>query len=183
MKHDVDDWLCVLKLARLWQFDKLYERATEQLPYDKVPKSAVEKVALAFDYDLREWLVPGLNDLARRPEPMTKKDVELLGIECALKVAAVRETIVMTSVRGGDGSHHYGLRPRRQIYSGTRNAAGVDFTHAIKRVFDLEDVSSPTTTTTTTPSACWTETVESPDGAGLPDQRSFNVVFGVPCET
>lgn len=65
MAHDVDEWLCVIKLAQLWRFNKVCEHTKAQLSYERVEKSAVEKVALAFAYHLEEWLVPALDGRPR----------------------------------------------------------------------------------------------------------------------
>ena len=118
-----DEWISVLKLANMWQLEHIRTKALQNLRYNSVLKSAVEKVALAFRYDVQRWIVPGINELARRQEPISMKDVELLGLDVALKVAAVREGLVFESPN--------------HATTGTRNAQNVDFTPAIKRIFKL----------------------------------------------
>ncbi|KAF9228486.1 hypothetical protein BS17DRAFT_805937, partial [Gyrodon lividus] len=53
--------------------------------YTSVNKSPVEKVVLAFQHDIKPWLLPGLNELAQRRDPITINGVELLCLHVALK--------------------------------------------------------------------------------------------------
>ncbi|KAG6325823.1 hypothetical protein ID866_13266, partial [Astraeus odoratus] len=150
-----DEWLSVIKLARMWEMDEVCKKAIKMVPYSSVNKNAVEKVGLAFQYDIDEWLVPGLNELAKRAEPVSMKDVELLGWEVALKVAEVRESLVISTKAhdrvplppsGAQESGRSGKivsTPVTRLSSGTRDASSVDFTSTIKRVFKLRDERSP----------------------------------------
>ena len=125
-----------MKLSQKWQLHQIHTIALEQLPYSSIKKSLTEKVALAFQYDIKQWLLPGLNELAQRPEPIGVEDVQLLGLEVALKIAAIRESLVFDppskqAVRSG-----WGYSPSAYVTSGTRNASGVDFTPTINKVFN-----------------------------------------------
>ena len=53
--------------------------------------TSAERVYLAMTYQVQEWFVSGLSDLARRQKPMDLDDYELLGADCVLKVCQVRE--------------------------------------------------------------------------------------------
>ena len=61
------------------------------MPYEQVGKTPAEKVGLAVRYDIQPWLLPGVNELARRKEPLGNDDLVHLGPELALKPAAARE--------------------------------------------------------------------------------------------
>jgi len=74
----------------MWECDGIHKYAIEKMPYNEIPKSSTEKVALAVQHDIRPWLVPGLNELAKRKEPLGIQDLEILGDEMTLKVAAIR---------------------------------------------------------------------------------------------
>ena len=129
----------------MWHFQQIRTIALENLPYSSVKKSPVEKVALAFQYDIKRWLLPGLNQLAQRPEPINVEDVQLLGLEVALKIAEVRESFTFGSSipedppnkseaprappRPGSVGH---IAPRK-----ARNASKVDFTPIIQEIFEL----------------------------------------------
>ncbi|KAL4064261.1 hypothetical protein V8B97DRAFT_2026047 [Scleroderma yunnanense] len=92
-----DEWLPVIKLARMWEFNDVHTNSVKMVPYHSVEKSAVEKVSLAFQYGIQEWLVPGLDELAKRPEPIGIKDIEYLGLDVALKVAAIPPIVSITN--------------------------------------------------------------------------------------
>lgn len=117
-KGDHDGWISVLKLSRMWQMEELHRAALKNLKYSVVQKGAVEKLALALKYEIKDWIVPGVDELARRPEPISVEDTAVLGLEVALKVAAVRESLVSEGLR---------------LAASGRNA----FAPAITRIFSL----------------------------------------------
>ena len=121
-----EEWVSVIKLARMWEFDGVFENSAEKVAYDSVKLSPVEKVALASQYNIEEWLVPGLYELANRPEPICTKDVDILGLDVALKVAAVRESLHL-KMKFGSGT----------FISGSRDARMIDFTRTIKKIFEM----------------------------------------------
>lgn len=118
-----ETWFPVAKLAQMWEFDQVHRYAIKKMPYSQVCKNPAEKVGLSVKYDIRPWLFPGLLELAQRPQPLGNDDLEFLGAELTLKVAAVRESLTVNRTGG--------------IVSGTRYTHGVDFTPVIKRVFQI----------------------------------------------
>jgi hypothetical protein len=149
-------WFPVVKLARMWEFDGIHKYAVKNMPYNQIRKTSAEKVALAIKYDIQPWLLPGLNELAQRKEPLGNYDLELLGPEVVLKVAAVRESLAISNrsaynsrcsgcgvggafVRNGYhdncGSACSNDYPRH--IAGSRDASEVDFTSVVKRVFQI----------------------------------------------
>ncbi len=50
-----------------------------------------KQIQLSLQHRVAEWLVPGLQRLVRRAEPLNKDDVALIGLDYALKVMAFRE--------------------------------------------------------------------------------------------
>ncbi|KAH7883264.1 hypothetical protein F5I97DRAFT_1903676 [Phlebopus sp. FC_14] len=130
-----EEWFPVIQLSKLWEFDDVHKFAIHEVPYASVQKEPAEKVALAFQYDIEPWLLPALNELAQRPEPINKDDVELLGLEVALKVAAVRESLTVAQ-----NSDRY--NPLR-IVAGSRDAGRVDFSSRIKEIFKMSGLSGP----------------------------------------
>ena len=49
------------------------------------------QVKLSLEHGVEEWLVPGLNQLVRREEPLNKDDVDLIGLDYALRIMTLRE--------------------------------------------------------------------------------------------
>ncbi|KAI6015577.1 hypothetical protein EDC04DRAFT_643623 [Pisolithus marmoratus] len=103
-KGDHDGWISVLKLSRMWQMEELHRAALNHLKYSAVRKGAVEKLALALELEIEHWIMPGVNELARRSQPISIEDAQILGLETALKVAAVRESLISESLRLRAGS-------------------------------------------------------------------------------
>ncbi|KAI6139533.1 hypothetical protein BKA82DRAFT_4222960 [Pisolithus tinctorius] len=97
----------------------------------------VEKIVLAMQYDIKEWLLSSLLALAQRPDPISIEEGRRLGIETALKLASVREKLKLERMRNGrwDSS---------KLVVGDRDvaAAQLDFTPMIQKVFELQPVPS-----------------------------------------
>jgi hypothetical protein len=147
-------WFPVMKLARMWEFDGIHKYAIKNMPYNQICKTSTEKVGLAITYDIQPWLLPGLNELAQREEPLGNHDLELLGPEVVLKVGAVRESLTISkrssacngacSTYGSRNTHSTSGVTRTcstndvpRLIAGSRDASKVDFTSVIKRVFQI----------------------------------------------
>ncbi|EIN06752.1 hypothetical protein PUNSTDRAFT_25128, partial [Punctularia strigosozonata HHB-11173 SS5] len=85
-----DEWVSVLKLSTMWQFAEIRARAVREL--SAIAIDAVRKVVLAKKFSVDQWLLPALNEIARRAKPIDVEDIEKLGLEYALKLAEVRES-------------------------------------------------------------------------------------------
>lgn len=91
----LEEWTSVLKLSTMWDFVTIREFAIAKIAPLLV--DAVDKVVLARDYHVDEWLLPGLNSLAQRVEPLSLGDYKRLGAETAVEIAAIRESAVYNS--------------------------------------------------------------------------------------
>ncbi|KAF8836865.1 hypothetical protein BDN67DRAFT_936189 [Paxillus ammoniavirescens] len=131
-KPDLPDgyaqWTSALKLAALWEFDDARKQAIKALAVLPVPP--VDKAALAMQYDIKDWLLPALNALAQRPEPIGIGDVDRLGLDVALKIASVREQAHVYS-NGYANSVQVGPRARHPLLQ------TFDFTPTICTMFNL----------------------------------------------
>ena len=92
MPETIDQWTIILKLAILWGFNAVYERAIDHLK-DEV--SPVGRVVLGQTYNLHfeSWILPAMNEIMRRKEPISLEEGRLLGLDMALRLASVREQI------------------------------------------------------------------------------------------
>jgi len=117
------EWSSILKLSTMWAFDKIRKIAIEKM--STLSMDPIDKYVLAKKYAVTEWLVPTLNELAQRQKPIGKEDVERLGLDCALKVAEVREGLLFA------GYHSH------QLAVGQRGQLTLDFTNLIRHTFDL----------------------------------------------
>ncbi|KAF8632481.1 hypothetical protein AX15_001851 [Amanita polypyramis BW_CC] len=86
----LDEWTSVFKLADQWQMEDVKATAVAEITplLEKLP---AKQVKLSIEHHIDEWLVPGLSRLVQREEPIDKDDVDLIGLDCALKVMALRE--------------------------------------------------------------------------------------------
>jgi hypothetical protein len=126
-----------LRLATLWEMQIVRERTVKALT-SKLENDPARQVALAYEFQIDEWLIPALNALARRKEPMGEDNVAVMGIECVLKVARIRERHphrCETCVKSRYGGYTLlmsergpGLLPREKV----------DFTQDIEEVFSLK---------------------------------------------
>lgn len=116
----------------MWECKAIHKRAVENMQYDQVCKTPTEKVGLTVRHDIRPWLLPAVNELAQRKEPLGNSDLAVLGAELTLKVAAVRESLSITSVYSDSFAH-----PSMVLTTGLRDASRVDFTPTIKCVFQI----------------------------------------------
>lgn len=83
----------------MWNSQRLHGLAIEKLSALEV--EAALKLELGLKYDVKEWLVPTIEELVRREKPMGTEDIEKIGIDNVLKIAALRESL------------HYGYESHR----------------------------------------------------------------------
>jgi len=89
---NVEQWTSVLKLSTLWGFSMVRQTAISRLDgFTTIPLA--KKIALAYEYELESWLLPAMNELVRRPEPISMEEASCMGFETALKLASVREKL------------------------------------------------------------------------------------------
>jgi len=127
------EWTSVLKLATMWEFDEIRKLAIRKM--SALDIDTVEKVVIARDYQVGEWLVPTINTLAQREQPLGVQDVNRLGWDYVLKVAEVRESLSSPNSGGSTYCrycHTYG------IGHGGVDRMGHDFTEVIRRVFEKD---------------------------------------------
>jgi|ERR1700676_2442696 hypothetical protein len=115
------EWTSVLKLSTMWSFDDLRDLAI--LNMSQLSIDPIERAALAKEYSIDEWLLPALNELAQREEPIGIEEARRLGWETALQIAAVRESFIAWNEKVAFG-------PR-----GARTQ--IDFTGRIRAVLDI----------------------------------------------
>ncbi|KAI6037099.1 hypothetical protein BKA83DRAFT_4171785 [Pisolithus microcarpus] len=105
LPHGIEQWTSVLKLSTTWNFERLRQAAIDALIESGI--GAVDRIVLSQRYYIKNWLLPALNELARRPEPITLEEAKRMGIDIALKLASVRErvTVTMPMDMGDNNSH------------------------------------------------------------------------------
>ncbi|KAI6043408.1 hypothetical protein EDC04DRAFT_3088107 [Pisolithus marmoratus] len=87
---DQAQWVPVLRLSTMWEFDELRSVAIQHPDQPSPSFNAVDKFTLASKYEIKEWYLPALLALARWSKPISVEEGHGIGFENALKVAAVR---------------------------------------------------------------------------------------------
>ncbi|KAF8331264.1 hypothetical protein F5887DRAFT_1081271 [Amanita rubescens] len=86
----LDEWSSVFQLAALWDMEDVKEEAVEKMT-PLLENQPAKQVKLSLEHDVGEWLIPGLQRLVQRAEPLNRDDFALIGLDYALKVMALRE--------------------------------------------------------------------------------------------
>ncbi|KAL4068137.1 hypothetical protein J3A83DRAFT_3816543 [Scleroderma citrinum] len=136
---DLDQWVSVLKLSTMWEFHA--PRIAAIIHIDSLDNmiDPIDKVVLAMQYDIKEWLLPALLKLAQRAESINIEEGRRMGFETALKLASVREKFSQES--GRHRCHNCGAKcsTSKCLSVGTRDPAtkDLDFAPVIRSTFDL----------------------------------------------
>ncbi|KAK7472353.1 hypothetical protein VKT23_000470 [Stygiomarasmius scandens] len=85
----LDEWISILKLATLWDMPRIRERAIRHMA--PIMTDPVQKIEIAREYDIDDWMLPALNQLVQRDHALTMEEGERLGMEYTLKLASIRE--------------------------------------------------------------------------------------------
>ena len=109
------EWISVLKLSSLWMIDRIREKAIQVLK-QHYAKDAIHSLQLSLEYDIKDWMMASLTKLIVREEPIGTSDVEVVGIECALKICQLRERGIIDMVKG---TTYYTVQRRPFDYSYT----------------------------------------------------------------
>jgi hypothetical protein len=81
--------MSILKLSTMWEFAAIRKCVINQM--SECPLDLVEKIAMARDYHITEWLLPSLNEYARLGRPISEEDVNVVGLDYLLKIVAARQ--------------------------------------------------------------------------------------------
>ncbi|KDQ53596.1 hypothetical protein JAAARDRAFT_209942 [Jaapia argillacea MUCL 33604] len=86
----VDEWTSVLALATKWSFTTIRSLAIRELfPL----ASPIDKIVVGRQYDIPEWLQDAYIAVCERPEALTKKEGERLGLDEVIKISQLRQDV------------------------------------------------------------------------------------------
>ncbi|TRM68981.1 hypothetical protein BD626DRAFT_472542, partial [Schizophyllum amplum] len=91
--HDLtlEQWTAALKLSTMWDFDDIRQLAVTKM--GKLDMTREQRFRLGRAYNVSKWYHGVLKDLVQRVEPLSREDVDLVGLDIALGLAASRERI------------------------------------------------------------------------------------------
>jgi hypothetical protein len=127
------EWMSVLKLSSMWEFGEIRKLAIRRL--SQLTIDAVEKVVIARDYHIAEWLIPSINVLAQRKKPMGVLDVNRLGWDYVLKIGEVRESFSAGANCNGYCRYCSNYDP---LGGGSVSRENHNFMDVIQRVFEMD---------------------------------------------
>ncbi|RPD82635.1 hypothetical protein L226DRAFT_33001 [Lentinus tigrinus ALCF2SS1-7] len=88
-------WVAVLDLSTRWEMASVRSWALKCLKNE----DCLTRLVLARKYDILEWRVPAVKELAVRASPLTPEEFHKLGVDLALRVVALRERVRSSTVR------------------------------------------------------------------------------------
>lgn len=83
------EWISILQLATRWLFDDIRTLAINELA--KFDIEPVQKVVIATQCDIPDWLHTSYMALCDRQNPLTVEEARRLGVDVVAKLAAARE--------------------------------------------------------------------------------------------
>jgi hypothetical protein len=134
-------WVSVLKLSTTWNFRDIRKTAIRQLD-DHARDDPILRLIVSRQFKISKWLIPAVNALARRVEPINHEDIrrlEVLGdlrstvLDLVLKIASVRERFTGLQTQAKDP---WGRMIQQATDTGLSGRAMMDFTTIITEVFD-----------------------------------------------
>ncbi|KDQ53627.1 hypothetical protein JAAARDRAFT_86737, partial [Jaapia argillacea MUCL 33604] len=85
-----DEWTSVLALATKWSFTTIRSLAIRELfPL----ASPIEKIVVGRQYNIPGWLQDAYVAVCERPEALTKKEGERLGLDEVIKISQLRQDV------------------------------------------------------------------------------------------
>lgn len=142
-----EQWISVLKLSSMWDFDSFREKAIKELA--RVVREPVARIALARTFHIPNWMEPALHALAQQ-ETISAAELETLGWATAAKLMQVRESVVVGNtclcVCNYCTVAHGPVATGPVVGPGTRHSAmsltglrkSYDFTQTIRELFGTE---------------------------------------------
>jgi hypothetical protein len=85
-----DEWISVLKLSTQWRFIDTRNLAIQQL-HSRLDLEDVERIQLAQQYDIADWLRMGYIHLVKRNRGMSQDEARKIGWETAFHLCQARE--------------------------------------------------------------------------------------------
>ena len=94
----VEEWVSVLDLATLWDFETIRQGVIARL---RQTASTVDRICVARRFDIEGWIQPAYIELCRRPASLTLAENTKLGMETATLLADVRVKMRDFMIRKG----------------------------------------------------------------------------------
>ena len=87
--YSFEELTSILDLSTRWGFTSIRDMAIRCL---KSP-TAHQRLILGRKYGIDQWILPALQELCERPEPPTRDEARLMGLEDVILIGSVREKV------------------------------------------------------------------------------------------
>lgn len=93
-----DEWISVLKLSTMWRFIDIRKLSITRLT--AMTLDSAERVVLAKEYKVPQWLQTGCQELAVRMGMMSDEEAQKIGYQTAIRVWHIREECLRNARSG-----------------------------------------------------------------------------------
>jgi hypothetical protein len=86
-----EEWTHLLSISDQFEMAKVHKRAIKELA--SMQLDPVDRIVLAVDHDVPEWLDPAYVELCKREDPLREEEAEKVGLSTMVKLCCAREKI------------------------------------------------------------------------------------------
>ncbi|KZV68322.1 hypothetical protein PENSPDRAFT_548142, partial [Peniophora sp. CONT] len=90
-KLTVDDWMAVLKLAKLWDMPETHDKAVKSLDEEIQKRTAAGKIVLAKRFDVETWFKAGFAAFVSGKEQISTSERDELGWETYARLLEAKD--------------------------------------------------------------------------------------------
>ena len=87
----------------MWEIYDARQIAITHLTKLQPPMTAVEKIVLAKEYFVEEWMRGGYEELVNRPSTLSDDEAEQISWKSAMKISRIREAVQLRPRSGSSG--------------------------------------------------------------------------------
>lgn len=89
----IDSWISILRLSSLWRMGDMRSNAIEHLTPRLGSVSPISRILLGRKHSVAHWITSGYSDLAKREDAVSLEEAGKVGLETALLIQHVRESL------------------------------------------------------------------------------------------
>ena len=148
-KFSKDDWHNLLSISHRYECERARERSIKEIGKLDPPIDDVDKISMANNLGIEEWLLPACVALVERQAPLTHVEAMKLGLNMTVLVSEAREKYIQQQQGGTYNSHgSWGQQQSRKpktwadLTNGASNSWGKqpnkDATQVVKEVLHIK---------------------------------------------
>lgn len=102
-----EEWISVLKLSTLWEFDHIRDKAITEVSKQWRKSAILDKIALARKCKVSRWLLEGYVELVKQEQPPAENEVDALGYVAVYRIFRLREESYRKALDSARGGYSY----------------------------------------------------------------------------